>query len=276
MIGSATGSFRAGFRSSGQGSSGPWNPGIDLTPAFWIDASDTNSYTVGGGNNLSTITDKTGNFDLYRDGTPQRAFNALNSMPAFYFSGSESIMSSNTGQLASNGNHWAVGVFRWDQVNNSKDSAWSYNGSRTYALSAGAANTWTGEIDYDGDQTISLPQYAKNSFNTPINASTFAIVSIVFDKYSDQIYGRINGRTRTVAHPYVQSMDTTSDVRVFRNRGNHRTRGYLAELFHVADRPGSGDKGNIDDLEKAEGYLAHKWGLAGSLPSQHPYSISPP
>jgi hypothetical protein len=27
---------------------------------------------------------------------------------------------------------------------------------------------------------------------------------------------------------------------------------------------------------KIEGYLAHKWGLSGSLPSGHPYKISAP
>lgn len=30
------------------------------------------------------------------------------------------------------------------------------------------------------------------------------------------------------------------------------------------------------DREKLEGYFAHKWGLDGSLPSAHPYKLSPP
>ena len=30
------------------------------------------------------------------------------------------------------------------------------------------------------------------------------------------------------------------------------------------------------DREKAEGYLAHKWGLAGNLPDAHPYKAAPP
>ena len=275
MIGSATGSFKAGFRSSG-GPSEPWNPASHPSLAFWIDASDTTSYTLDYNNsNVAVLNDKTGNFTLYRDGTPQRAYNAVGFMPAFYFSGSESFMSSNTGPLSDgDGNHWAIGLFRWDQVNNSKDSAWSYNGTRTYALSAGASNRWDGEIDYDGDQTIN--GHAKNPFNTSISQNTFAIVTVIFDRYSDQIYGRINGRTRTTGHEYNLPMDTNSDIRIFRNRGNHRTRGYMAEMFHVAARPGTGDKGDVTDVEKAEGYLAHKWGLAGNLPSQHPYSISPP
>ena len=33
---------------------------------------------------------------------------------------------------------------------------------------------------------------------------------------------------------------------------------------------------NIDDVIKAEGYLAHKWGLESSLPSDHVYKNSAP
>ena len=29
-------------------------------------------------------------------------------------------------------------------------------------------------------------------------------------------------------------------------------------------------------VEKAEGYLAHKWGLEGNLVSSHPYKSTPP
>jgi hypothetical protein len=33
---------------------------------------------------------------------------------------------------------------------------------------------------------------------------------------------------------------------------------------------------NLEDTQKVEGYLAHKWALAGNLPSNHPYKTSPP
>ena len=36
---------------------------------------------------------------------------------------------------------------------------------------------------------------------------------------------------------------------------------------------GSGDKTHI---EKAEGYIAHKWGMANLLPNSHPYKNSAP
>ena len=88
MLGGVTGSFKAGRRATIKGS---WDPGIDLTPQLWIDASDTSSYVVGSGNNLSSLTDKTGNNTLGFTSTPQRAHNAIGFMPAFYANGSESI-----------------------------------------------------------------------------------------------------------------------------------------------------------------------------------------
>jgi SPRY domain len=46
-------------------------------------------------------------------------------------------------------------------------------------------------------------------------------------------------------------------------------RGEFAELVIF---PGS----SATDREKAEGYLAHKWGLEGNLPAGHPYKTTPP
>ena len=40
--------------------------------------------------------------------------------------------------------------------------------------------------------------------------------------------------------------------------------------FFKAGVPGTGGT-DITDVQKAEGYLAHKWGLESSLPSDHPY-----
>ena len=104
---------------------------------------------------------------------------------------------------------------------------------------------------------------------------TFAIVSIIFNKSGNQIFGRINGTTRTDIDPYSNNIASVAQARFFRNRGNIRLEGYIAEYFHVADVPGTGGT-NISDVEKAEGYLAHKWGMNGLLPNSHPYKSSAP
>ena len=291
MLGSITGSFKAGMRTELEKK--PWDPGFDINVAAWFDASDANSYTISSGTNIGTLSDKAGNFTMSDYGTPQRAYNALNMMPAFYWNGNEDYTSDNYGPVADNGNHWSIGLVRWENVNNNRDSFWSFdasdqakrdpsdiNNTRTYALSAGYPyNRWYGEIDYDGANTISAGN-AKNSFNETgigqqIGRYTFAMVAIVFNKSQNEIYGRINGTIRTPVHPYSNNIAPLSQLRLMRNRGSVRLQGYIAEYFHVADLPGTGGT-DISDLQKAEGYLAHKWGMDGSLPNNHPYKNSAP
>ena len=60
-----------------------------------------------------------------------------------------------------------------------------------------------------------------------------------------------------------------------RNRASQELDGKLAEFFAVANIPGTGGT-DISTLEKAEGYLAHKWGLTANLPVSHPYKSSAP
>jgi hypothetical protein len=251
----------------------PWSPSSDITTSLWLDASDTTSYTLSGAT-LNTVTDKAGNFSVTIDSTPTRVSNDLNSLNVWDFNGSESLIT-NSGPWASSGNHWAIGVFEWHSVDSTKDSFWSADGSRTYAVSAGDSTSWDGEIDYDGSNTI-VSGVAKNDFTVSISSNTWTLVSIVFNKSGNQIFGRLNGTLRTSTHSYSNSMSSNaSDVRMMKNRSNKKLNGRMAEYFHVAGVPGSGGT-NIDDVIKAEGYLAHKWGLTSSLPSSHPYKTSAP
>tara|TARA_B100000003_G_scaffold5653_1_gene5157 strand:- start:162 stop:995 length:834 start_codon:yes stop_codon:yes gene_type:complete len=254
--------------------SNPWDPGTDITPALWLDASDTGSYTLSG-STLSTVTDKAGNFTVNINGTPTRVSGVLNSLNVWDFSGTAENLQTNSGPYSSSGNHWAIGVFQYHTTDSTKNSFWSADGTRTYAVSSGENNnTWTGEIDYDGGNTIT--GNAKNEFTQSISSNTWAIVSIVFNKTGNQVFGRLNGTTRTSIDSYSQSIDTNvDDVRMMRNRGGVNLDGRMAEYFHVAGAPGTGGT-NISDVEKAEGYIAHKWGLESVLPTSHPYKTAAP
>ena len=60
-----------------------------------------------------------------------------------------------------------------------------------------------------------------------------------------------------------------------RNRSGVHLDGRLAEFMAVAGLPGTGGT-DMSKIEKAEGYLAHKWGRTSALPSDHPYKNSAP
>ena len=245
------------------------------TPDAWFDASDTSSYTLSG-SNLTSVTDKAGNFNINVDGTPTRVSNGLNNKNVWDFNGSESLISTNSGPYASGGNHWAIGVFQFHTTTSTKDSFWSADGGRTYAISSSnSSNNWYGEIDYDGSNSI-VNGKARNTFTQGINQSTWAIVAVIANKTDNEFYGRLNGSIKTNVDVYNNSMNTNcTDLRMMRNRSGVKLDGRMAEYFHFASYVG-GDTNNYSEVWKAEGYLAHKWGLTSLLPSNHPYKNNPP
>ena len=245
------------------------------TPDAWFDASDTSSYTLSG-SNLSSVNDKAGNFNMSVDGSPTRVSNGLNNKNVWDFNGSESLISANSGPYANNGNHWAIGVFQYHTTDSTKDSFWSADGNRTYAISSGnSSSVWYGEIDYDGSNSI-VNGKPRNIFTQSVNQNAWVIVAVVSNKTDNEFYGRLNGSIKTFVDVYNNSMDTNcSDLRMMRNRSGVKLDGRMAEYFHFADYVG-GDTNNYSEVWKAEGYLAHKWGLTSVLPSNHPYKNNPP
>ena len=273
-----TGSFTAGRRANAFGSA-PWSPASDITAAAWFDASDTGSYTLSG-SNVTAVTDKAGNATVTVNGTPNVS-NTLNSYNVFAFSGSSEDFTTDEVAQASSGNHWAIGVMQWNTRNDSQDSFWSTETTsspkRDYAISAGTSN-FDGELDLDGlsSNRISSTIGNKQDFDSGIAQNTWVILVAIFNKTGNQIAVRVDGDNAfTPVNDYDNSLQTNMDLRIFRNRANERMGGKMAEFFSVASIPGTGGT-DITDVQKAEGYLAHKWGLAGNLPSGHPYKNSAP
>ena len=253
-----------------------WEPNDASSLAAWFDASDTSTYTVGGGGAISAPTDKTGNFTMTLTGTPTRVSGDLNSLNTWDFDGNSSLISSNSGPYSNAGNHWAVGLFEWQSVDADKDSFWSAVGTRTYAISSagGGGNSFPGEIDYDGSNAIT--GNAVNAFSTGIPSNNWTIVSVIANKTGNQFFARTNGTLNTSVDAYLASMDTTcSDLRMMQNRSGVKLDGRMAEYFHYNTILGTGGT-DISTVEEAEGYIAWKWGLQGNLPVGHPYKNAAP
>ena len=283
IIGTVNGSFFAGRRSTAYTAS--WDPSTSITTAFWLDASDTGSYTLSF-NNVTAITDKSSNFSTINvTGTPQRLSADLNSYNTIQFSGSEDFTTASEEAVVSSGNHWAIGVFQWNVINDTQDSFWSVENNtvsagskRDYAISSGNASAFDGELDLDGLSSNRISSTIGNleEFDSGIAQNTWVIIGVIFNKTGNQIAVRVDGDNAfTPVNDYDNSVQTNQDVRIMRNRANERINGRMAEFFMVADVPGTGGT-DISEFEKAEGYLAHKWGLTSSLPVSHPYKSSAP
>ena len=265
-----------------------WEP-TDASVVAWIDASDSSSYSRSG-TSLIGVTDKTGTYGINVNGNPLTNSTTLNSLNVFDFDGDTDCLQSTTYQAqASSGNHWAIGVFRFDATDNTKDSIWSYETNNTpkrdYAISAGASNnTWPGELDLDSIGSggvdafnrISSTIGNKQDWSSGLTRNTWHIVACFFNKSGNQIGARIDGANAfTPVNDYDNSIQTNQQLRLMRNRSSVELDGKLAEFFAVADVPGTGFQ-DISTLEKGEGYLAWKWGLVGLLPSDHPYKNNSP
>ena len=281
FISTVTGSFTAGRRASAF-SSAPWVPASSITTAIWLDASDTGSYTLSG-SDVTAVTDKAGNATVTVNGTPN-VTSTLDSKNTFTFSGVGEDFTTDEVAQASSGNHWAIGVMQWNTRNDSQDSFWSTENNsgsiatkRDYAISAGTSN-FDGELDLDGLVTnrISSTIGNKQDFDSGVAQNTWIIMVVIFNKTGNQIALRVDGTDAfTPVNDYDNSLQTNMDLRIFRNRANERMGGRMAEFFSVASIPGTGGT-DITDVQKAEGYLAHKWGLQGNLPVSHPYKSSAP
>jgi len=265
---------------------GNWDPSDSVTTSFHIDAADTSSYSLSG-SNVSSITDKAGNFSITVNGTPTRVSSALNSLNVWDFSGSSEDFTTSDEQNVTDGsgNHWAIGVFLADTVDDTQDSFYSFENNtvssgskRDYAVSAGNSSAFNGELDLDGLSSNRISSTIGNlqAFDSAVTLDAFHIVGTIFNSTGNQISTRVDGADAfTPVNDYDRGINQKQDVRIMRNRANERLDGRVAEFFVVGALPGTGGT-DITEFQKAEGYLAHKWGLTGNLPSDHPFkNVSP-
>jgi len=264
--------------------SDPWSPSTDITTVAWIDASDSSNYTTSG-TTLTSVTDKSGTYTMTVGGTPTVG-NTQNGLNVFDFNGSNEYLQSTAYRAqVSSGNHWAIGVFRFEGTNSTQDSIWSYETNqspkRDYAISSGnSSNSWPGELDLDGlsgSSKISSTIGNLELWNfKSLTRNQYHIVACWFNKSGNQIGVRVDGSNAfTPVNDYDNSLSPNQELRLMRNRSSQELDGKLGEFFAVANIPGTGGT-DLSTIEKAEGYLAHKWGRTSALPSGHPYKTSAP
>ena len=273
-----------------------WLPSQMSGLAAWIDISDSNSLNLNG-NKINYVTDKAGNYGNLEDvGTSEPVINKngnhLDGKDVAYFNGDNAFRSSTFKTVVSSGNHWSIGIFQITGNNHTQNSIWSFEksggGGRSYAISAGNSSRFRGEIDLDAlsSNRISTTAGNKIDFNAASSVlpgvssshyeNSWRIFSVVFNKTGNKIFGEVDGyAATTVVNDYDNSLDSPLQLSLMRNRGNDDPKGYMAEFITVAGLPGTGGTDN-SLVEKTEGYLAHKWGLEGNLPDNHPYKSNKP
>jgi hypothetical protein len=107
-------------------------------------------------------------------------------------------------------------------------------------------------------------------------ASSYRIISIYsaasdWAMYMDGGTGGSGGGTSPMHQTGTNTVQFAGSTRVIGcNAGLTALDGWIAELIFT------NAKESTTDRQKAEGYLAHKWGLTGNLSASHPHKTTPP
>jgi len=240
-----------------------WTP-ADLPgqAALWLDASDGSTITLNG-STVSQWNDKSGNGRNATQGTAasQPAY-TLNTLPVLTFDGANDYMSIASKFLdasnriiiavAKNNNGGDGGIITGQKAGSDSGVVLGAYGTSQYFYNCGAGG-WMEAPSFTIGWSIAAAQTITNPYNAIIINGTVVVSNTLL-------------KTPTAA-----DMDTVTEIGKVRTGSDSNYGAYdIGELIVTTNSP------DATDRQKLEGYLAWKWGLQASLPSDHPYKSAAP
>ena len=229
---------------------------LSIDAALWLDASDPSSITKDSNGLVSQWNDKSGNNNHATQGSSgnQPAYQANGwdgTKPALYLDGSNDNMTING--TYTNNSGVAIMVYKPDNDN-------------LYGLFTENRNSWTlysNNSSYGSTfRTVRLENVANGQMS-----SNDPNIYMIEANSSAPIYTMYRDGTSIYS---TTGNFTFEDNITALNYGGRNLKGWIAETILLDDIPSQ------EERQKIEGYLAHKWGLAASLPADHPYKNAAP
>jgi hypothetical protein len=266
-----------------------WTPSKLPDLFAWYDA---DALSLSNNDLISTLADSSGNgYSLTASGAarPQFKTNIFNSRASMLFSGSQHLTSSVTSPWNFLHKSGGSAIFAVWQAGTVSDPNVVY-----YLLSTGTAATSQNAlaIRYDDRSSASINDsintFAANStatrpfFNQSANnahsSNTAVVVTALYDAgnatASLRSELRVNGGAAIENNTLSGTPSTSNASAPFRIGA--LSDGSLALVGYVSEVIACDAVVTLQDSQYVEGYLAHKWGLASSLPNDHPYkSVAP-
>lgn len=264
----------------------PWTPPNLLGLAAWYSADEPLNTLVGG--LLDTLYDKSGSGNhaaIYSGTTSNRAQifpAALNGLPTWGYDTSARaayFRATNANVLAAGNNRGGLSAFAVSATVSATSAAAAVTNLTTGTSdSAGRillarGSTGTGVV-YGGGRRLDAD--ANQTVTNNANFGTGYLISGVINDYANSdsfvwVDGSAAGSTTSFQTAGNTSATNSQAFNIGATGANLTPfTGRTAEVVLVSTALGTSDR------QKLEGYLAHKWGLAGSLPGGHPYKASPP
>lgn len=236
---------------------------------LWLDATDSSSITLNGGN-VSEWADKSpeGNDAMQATAIRQPAYEtaAVNGLAAVAFDGANDFL-----DVAIPGiGQFLTGFFAWVLEPVAEGSSDGYDPSLGINSNMGDD---LGALHYIKHNLSGASYPFYNSAVAPYDDSgSYSYgqeVLLLLEKNGPNASVYKNG-TQEGHVSNIEYFTTASGLRLAGQSQPERYSNIRICEIIVCFGSVAGDK------EKAEGYLAHRWGLSGSLPSGHPYKSAPP
>ena len=257
-----------------------WTP-AEITTALWLDAADSDTITLVSGA-VSQWDDKSGNARHFiQSNTTYRPIveNILNSKNVVVFGSGDFLVGVDYGNTSEDGYFYCLvamaesyGHFFMAQVMDGNDREPALMTAPTGGY--GATSNHFGVVArrrFSGDWAgVAIPNYTAGQtvlfFGQYDNSGAKAAWSGSFNGDINAVSGW-GGRLNEPSTPLPNSTGNTY-------LGKRASSGSL--VGHIAEIVVGKNALPTDDRQKLEGYLAHKWGLAANLPSDHPYKTFAP
>jgi hypothetical protein len=241
-----------------------WSP-ADTTTELWYDASDLDSLVVSG-TNLTQWGDKSGNgYHLTKDqnanSDTQSGTASLRGRNVIEFGSGDSMTNVNWSHVQNTTAIYAIFVTK-AYVDTAQDFLLHHTPSTGIRMAL--RRTSTNQYQWLGSNADDSSVASTGLLGIPEDEDTIGILKINGSNSSISKYNQSgsdsktgNFGTRNLEHISIGSNESEGSNLV----------GYFAEVIYFTASA---------DVEKFEGYLAHKWGLSAYLPSDHIYKNSAP
>lgn len=258
-----------------------WTPAnLASPPSLWFN--DDSAVTGAGGSLISQWNDISGNnWHATQAGAPQNPSivpAAQNGRRITQFSGTTItlVVNSATGVFQNQTNGWIASVFKKNALNSPATTAISVFATTTPGGTSRLSyfQNNPGAVDkgqlvarrLDADAAATLPTGTTLDTNYHIHIGTMDWANGDGTIYLDGAQDAQN-----LALTSSGSTSNTASLGVFVGNSSATSSNYdLAELIVGRTLPSGAD------LQRIEGYLAHRWGLTANLPGGHPYKSIPP
>jgi hypothetical protein len=243
-----------------------WSP-ASLSPLAWYDASETNTITQSAGV-VSQWNDKSGRSNHLAQSTdanrPVTTNGQINGFTAITFDGVNDTLRTATNPFgATISNAFVIAVL----------NAGALGGSTAFSLSASGTSRWQSHAPWS-DGTVYFDCGGASGANRLSYASEWAANKVALMGYycsvSDNVQEIWEGGTKKASDVTGHTVATSGPFAFGSQAASDYDNIKFGEVLIINSTI------TATNRQCLEGYLANKWGLAGTLPTNHPYKVQAP